>query len=83
MQENITDLLDVGCGNGIFSSIVKKKTGCKLIGIDGNKHALEVAQKSEIGFDETLILLMILIRINYLSMMNPLVLLYVKMFWSI
>ena len=26
LQENITDLLDVGCGNGIFSSIVKKKT---------------------------------------------------------
>ena len=25
LQENITDLLDVGCGNGIFSSIVKKK----------------------------------------------------------
>ena len=42
-----------------FFVIVKWKTD-KLIGIDGNKHALEVAQ-SEIGFDET-ILLMILIR---------------------
>jgi len=47
----IEKLLDVGCGNGVFSSIVKKKTGCKLIGVDGNQYALELASRSEIGFD--------------------------------
>ena len=46
----IDSLLDVGCGNGIFSSIVKKKTGCKLVGVDGNKYALEKASSNEVGF---------------------------------
>ena len=52
----IDNLLDVGCGNGIFSSIVKKETGCNLVGVDGNKYALEKASSDEVGFDEVRLL---------------------------
>jgi len=52
----IENLLDVGCGNGVFSSIVKKKTGCKLVGVDSNQYALDLARRSEIGFDEVRLL---------------------------
>lgn len=41
--------LDVGCGNGIFSEEAKRKTGCRLVGIDGSKYALEEAKTR--GFD--------------------------------
>jgi len=43
-------LLDVGCGNGVFSINVKKKKKCSLFGIDGNEYALEKAKA--LGFDE-------------------------------
>lgn len=55
-EVKINSLLDVGCGNGVFSSIVKKKTGCKLIGVDGNKYALKQASRVEVGFDEVYLL---------------------------
>jgi len=50
---NITkakNVLDVGCGNGIFSINLKNKFGCKLSGVDGNAYAIEKA--NQIGFDE-------------------------------
>lgn len=43
-------LLDVGCGNGFFSSALKKDITCKLYGIDANPYALTEASK--VGFDE-------------------------------
>lgn len=44
-------LLDVGCGNGLFSVALKQKVGCMLTGVDGSAYALAQAQKA--GFDET------------------------------
>lgn len=41
---------DVGCGNGIFSADIKRKTSCKLIGIDANKYALNKARA--LDFDD-------------------------------
>lgn len=43
--------LDVGCGNGAFTQILKKKFNSYLIGIDGNQYGLEISKKR--GFDET------------------------------
>ena len=43
--------LDVGCGNGIFSEILKKKYNSHLVGIDGNKYGLEICKSR--GFDKT------------------------------
>ncbi len=45
-----TRVLDIGCGNGIFSLYVKKKTNCHLTGVDGSEYALKQAHKA--GFDE-------------------------------
>jgi SAM-dependent methyltransferase len=47
---NVDVACDVGCGNGIFSINLKRRFGCKLIGIDGSSHALSMAQGQ--GFDE-------------------------------
>ena len=65
----IDNLLDVGCGNGIFSSIVKKETGCNLVGVDGNKYALEKASSDEVGFDEVRLFIHLLAPTNSAS--NP------------
>ena len=43
------NMLDVGCGNGIFSLEAKRITGCTLHGVDGSDYALQQAQN--IGFD--------------------------------
>lgn len=43
-------ICDVGCGNGVFSADIKRKTSCKLIGIDANKYALNKAKA--LGFDD-------------------------------
>lgn len=48
------DLLDVGCGNGVFSANLKHKLGCRLIGVDGSEYALEQARNN--GFDETFVI---------------------------
>jgi SAM-dependent methyltransferase len=40
----LKNVLDVGCGNGIFSSSLKFNTSCKLTGIDGSQYALSVAK---------------------------------------
>lgn len=46
----LRDVCDVGCGNGIFSIAIKQKAACRLVGVDGSRHAL--AQAKERGFDE-------------------------------
>ena len=46
-----SNLLDVGCGNGVFSANLKKTVDCHLTGVDGNEYALKEALIN--GFDET------------------------------
>jgi 2-polyprenyl-3-methyl-5-hydroxy-6-metoxy-1,4-benzoquinol methylase len=41
---------DVGCGNGVFSISIKRRLGCRQIGVDGSEHS--VARAREIAFDE-------------------------------
>ena len=48
-QIQVNDICDIGCGNGIFTSDIKQKVDCTLIGVDSNKYALEMA--SRLGFD--------------------------------
>ncbi|PRM87877.1 hypothetical protein CJ671_09650 [Aliarcobacter cryaerophilus] len=47
----IINLLDVGCGNGLFTMYAKNLFNCKVTGLDGNKYALELAIKN--GFNDT------------------------------
>jgi len=42
-------MLDVGCGNGIFSSEAKRLSGCELHGVDGSEYAIQQARN--IGFE--------------------------------
>lgn len=46
----IRRLLDIGCGNGIFSAEAKARTACTLYGVDGSEYALQQAQA--IGFEQ-------------------------------
>ncbi|MDA8094299.1 MAG: methyltransferase domain-containing protein [Betaproteobacteria bacterium] len=43
------NMLDIGCGNGIFSAEAKSRTGCALHGVDGSDYALQ--QAKAIGFE--------------------------------
>lgn len=43
-------MLDIGCGNGIFSAEAKALTGCTMFGVDGSAYALKQAQT--IGFEQ-------------------------------
>lgn len=43
-------VLDVGCGNGIFSAALKNLKECELYGIDGSPYALSECKK--LGFTE-------------------------------
>ena len=43
-------ILDVGCGNGAFTQILKDFKSY-LVGIDGNEHGLKLSKSR--GFDET------------------------------
>ena len=43
-------ICDIGCGNGLYSAILKYKIDCMLVGIDGSLYALEEAKK--LKFDE-------------------------------
>jgi SAM-dependent methyltransferase len=45
-----TAVLDAGCGNGLFGRYFKEKTGCRLVGIDASRYALDEAKKA--GYDE-------------------------------
>lgn len=49
----IRDLLDVGCGTGIFTCNLKSKITGKLIGVDASNFALETARRN--GLDEVFI----------------------------
>lgn len=44
-------ILDVGCGNGLFSAGIKRQIDCRLIGVDGSQYALSHAKRN--GFDST------------------------------
>lgn len=44
------NVCDVGCGNGVYSIAIKRETGCRLVGVDGSRHALKQARA--LGFDE-------------------------------
>ena len=44
------EILDIGCGNGVFTANLKKENNCKLYGVDGSTYALKEAQKN--GYDE-------------------------------
>ena len=44
-------ILDVGCGNGSFTQILKKNFNSYLVGVDGNEYGLELSKSK--GFDET------------------------------
>ena len=47
---NSKNICDVGCGNGLFSAVLKDWINCRLVGVDGSEYALQQAQK--MGFDE-------------------------------
>ena len=49
-QIEVTTVCDVGCGNGVFTGDIKKRTNCSLIGIDSNRYALKQAEK--LDFDK-------------------------------
>lgn len=40
---------DVGCGNGLYSSILSSRFNCKMTGIDGNEYALGQAKNRGIS----------------------------------
>lgn len=44
---------DIGCGNGLFTSYLKERTGCYLVGIDGSAYGLK--QAAERGYDNTVL----------------------------
>lgn len=48
------NILDYGCGNGLFGVFFKKKIQCKLTGVDGSPYALK--KTSERGYDETILI---------------------------
>jgi ubiquinone/menaquinone biosynthesis C-methylase UbiE len=44
------NVLDYGCGNGIFGIYLKQKTQCNLIGVDGSEYG--VKKSKELGYDQ-------------------------------
>ena len=48
-ESRCSQVLDVGCGNGIFTAHLKRKINCNLYGIDGSDYALKKAREN--GFD--------------------------------
>jgi len=48
------NILDYGCGNGLFGFFFKQKLKCKLTGVDGSSYALKKA--SERGYDNTFLI---------------------------
>ena len=48
------NVCDIGCGNGLFTSYLKEKTNCNLVGIDGSAYGLK--QAAERGYDKTFLI---------------------------
>ena len=48
------NVLDYGCGNGLFGLFFKEKLQCNLTGVDGSSYALKKA--SESGYDEAILI---------------------------
>lgn len=48
--EKPRSVCDVGCGNGVFTAVLKDWTGCQLFGVDGSEYALKQAKR--LNFDE-------------------------------
>jgi len=46
----LSSICDVGCGNGVFSAVLKEWGSYRLAGVDGSEYALQ--QAKEAGFDE-------------------------------
>ena len=46
----IRDALDVGCGNGLYGEDLKRRSGCRLVGIDGSPFGVEQSRKA--GYDQ-------------------------------
>lgn len=46
-------IVDVGCGNGVFSAYLLKEYDCSIIGMDGNQYALNKAMEK--GYQKTLL----------------------------
>jgi len=46
------NVLDYGCGNGLYGIYLKEKTGCCLTGVDGSEYGLKQAE--ERGYDRTI-----------------------------
>jgi len=44
LPDKITSLLDVGCGSGAFGQVVRKKWGCKVVGVELNPVAAAKAR---------------------------------------
>ncbi len=42
-------MLDIGCGTGVFAAEAKRRTGCRLFGVDGSDYALQ--QAKDMGFE--------------------------------
>lgn len=49
-EVSFSTVLDIGCGNGLFTAGLKKRFPCTLFGVDGSAYALEGAKQS--GFDD-------------------------------
>ena len=48
--ENPRRVCDLGCGNGVFTAVLKGWTSCQLVGVDGSEYALKQAKR--LNFDE-------------------------------
>jgi len=46
VPENVRSLLDIGCARGNFGASVKKKLGCRVVGIEMNAYEAEYARKN-------------------------------------
>ena len=46
VPENVRTVLDIGCARGNFGASVKKKLGCRVVGIEMNAYEAEYARKN-------------------------------------
>lgn len=48
---NVTSVLDLGCGNGSFTNLIRKSGFFPVVGIDGSESGVEIARKFFSGID--------------------------------